>query len=70
MAELEAILERCRLGDDLAWEALVRRYQSRVYAVALHYMRDATEARDMAQPKSPPAFDRACGSWARRATEA
>ncbi len=49
MAELQAILERCRLGDDLAWEALVRRYQSRVYAVALHYVRDATEARDMAQ---------------------
>jgi len=49
VADLQAILERCRLGDDLAWEALVRRYQSRVHAVALHCMRDATEARDMAQ---------------------
>jgi len=43
------LLERCRRGDDLAWEALVRLYQSRVYAVALHYMRNAEEARDVAQ---------------------
>jgi RNA polymerase sigma-70 factor (ECF subfamily) len=43
------LLERCRRGDDLAWEALVRRYQSRVYSVAFHYMRNAEEARDMAQ---------------------
>jgi RNA polymerase sigma-70 factor (ECF subfamily) len=49
LAEIEAILERCRQGDDLAWEALVRRYQSRIYAVALHYVRDAAEARDLAQ---------------------
>jgi RNA polymerase sigma-70 factor (ECF subfamily) len=49
LAELGLILERCRLGDDLAWEALVRRYQSRVYAVALHYVRDSGEARDLAQ---------------------
>jgi RNA polymerase sigma-70 factor (ECF subfamily) len=44
-----ALLERCRRGDDLAWEALVRRYQSRVYAVAMHYMRNGEEARDAAQ---------------------
>lgn len=49
MLELDEILERCRRGDDLAWEALVRQYQSRVYAVALHYLRDPAEARDMAQ---------------------
>ena len=43
------LLERCRRGDDLAWEALVRTYQSSVYAVTRHYLRDAEEARDTAQ---------------------
>lgn len=49
MADVATIVQRCRRGDALAWEALVRRYQSRVYAVAFHYMRDADEARDLAQ---------------------
>jgi RNA polymerase sigma-70 factor (ECF subfamily) len=43
------LLDRCARGDELAWEALVRRHQARVFGVALHYMRDADEARDMAQ---------------------
>jgi RNA polymerase sigma-70 factor (ECF subfamily) len=43
------LLARCAEGDPLAWEALVRRHQSRVYAVAYHYLRDAEEARDQAQ---------------------
>ncbi len=43
------IVERCRQGDALAWEALVRRYQGRVFAVALNYLRDREEARDLAQ---------------------
>ena len=47
--DLQTLLERCRQGDDLAWEALVRRYQGRVFAVTMHYMRDREEARDMAQ---------------------
>ena len=47
--ELESLLARCRQGDDLAWEALVRQYQGRVYAVAYHFMRDREEARDTAQ---------------------
>jgi RNA polymerase sigma-70 factor (ECF subfamily) len=49
LLEVATLLERCRKGDDLAWEALVRRYQSRVYSVAYHYMRNTEEARDMAQ---------------------
>ncbi len=49
MVEVATLVERCREGDDLAWEALVRRFQGRVYAVAFHYMRNAEEARDMAQ---------------------
>jgi RNA polymerase sigma-70 factor (ECF subfamily) len=49
LIEAVALVERCREGDELAWEALVRQYQGQVYAVAFHYMRDVDEARDMAQ---------------------
>lgn len=49
MSDLELILARCRRGDELAWEALVRMYQARVYATALQYVRDADEAHDLAQ---------------------
>ena len=49
MAEIATLVARCKRGDELAWEALVRQYQSRVYSVALHYLRDAEEARDVAQ---------------------
>ena len=49
MQELDPILERCRRGDNLAWEALVRRTQSRVYGLALQYLRDPDEAADLAQ---------------------
>lgn len=47
--DLSALIERCRQGDDLAWEALVRRFQGRVYGLALLYLGDAEEARDLAQ---------------------
>jgi len=43
------LVERCRGGDDLAWEELVRRFQGRVFAVAVSYLRSPEEARDMAQ---------------------
>jgi len=49
MSDLASILDRCRQGDELAWEALVRRYQSRIYATALQYVRDSDEALDLAQ---------------------
>lgn len=49
MIDGAALVERCREGDPLAWEALVRQYQGQIYAVAYHYLRDADEARDMAQ---------------------
>ena len=42
MQDLDPILERCRRGDHLAWEALVRRTQSRVYGLALQYTKDAS----------------------------
>lgn len=47
--QVATLIERCRRGDALAWEALVREYQGRVYSVAWHYMRDSEEARDVAQ---------------------
>ena len=43
------LIARCRQGDDLAWEALVRRLEGRVYSIALHFLRDREEARDVAQ---------------------
>ena len=49
MPETASLLERCRSGDDLAWEALIRQYQGRVYGLAFHYVRDREEARDLAQ---------------------
>jgi RNA polymerase sigma-70 factor (ECF subfamily) len=45
----ELLLDRCRQGDELAWEALVRQHQSRIYGLALSYVKDAEEARDLAQ---------------------
>jgi len=47
--ELSEILQSCRSGDQLAWEALVRQYQARVYAIAYHYVGNAEDARDLAQ---------------------
>jgi RNA polymerase sigma-70 factor (ECF subfamily) len=49
LTDVAMLVDRCRQGDGLAWEALVRRFQSRVYAVSYHYLRDADEARDVAQ---------------------
>ncbi len=45
----EQLIDRCRQGSDLAWEALVRRFEGRVYGIAMHYLRDREEARDAAQ---------------------
>lgn len=47
--DLGALVERCRQGDELAWEALVRRHQGRVFALAYHYLGNREEARDVAQ---------------------
>ncbi len=49
MPDLDQLAARCRDGDDLAWEALVRECQGRVFSIAIHYMRDREEARDAAQ---------------------
>jgi RNA polymerase sigma-70 factor (ECF subfamily) len=47
--DLAALLDRCRQGDDLAWEAFVRQFQRRVYSIACGYAANAEDARDLAQ---------------------
>ncbi len=47
--DLSQVLESCRAGDELAWEMLVRRYQSRVFGIATTYVGDPDEARDISQ---------------------
>jgi RNA polymerase sigma-70 factor (ECF subfamily) len=47
--ELSVLLDRCRGGDELAWEALVRQFQACIYGVAYHYVGSAEDARDLAQ---------------------
>lgn len=48
--ETEAdLLARCRQGDPNAFEDLVRRYQNRVFAVALRMLGDRAEAEDLCQ---------------------
>jgi RNA polymerase sigma-70 factor (ECF subfamily) len=44
-----ALVEAARRGDDKAFEALVRRYRKRIYALALHLTRSASEADDITQ---------------------
>jgi len=48
-SEVTALVERCRQGDSLAWEQLVRSHQGRVYALAYHYLGGVEEARDLTQ---------------------
>jgi RNA polymerase sigma-70 factor, ECF subfamily len=47
--DLPTLIARCRTGDDLAWEAFVRRFQGRVYALAYSYVGEREDARDLAQ---------------------
>ena len=43
-SDVAALVERCRQGDDLAWEQLVRSCQGRVYALAYHYLGGVEQA--------------------------
>ncbi len=47
--DLAILLDRCRQGDDLAWEAFVRQFQGRVYSITSSYAAQPEEARDLAQ---------------------
>jgi RNA polymerase sigma-70 factor (ECF subfamily) len=48
-AELAALVEPCRSGDAQAWEAFVRGFQGRIFALSYSYVGDREEARDLAQ---------------------
>src|ERR1051325_1643082 len=48
-ATATALVEAARRGDEKAFDALVRRYRKRIYALALHMTRSASEADDIAQ---------------------
>lgn len=43
------LLQRCREGDELAWEVLVRQEQARICSIAYGYLGDRDEALDLAQ---------------------
>ena len=43
------LIERCKDGDELAWEALVARYQARICSVAFTYTGSEDESLDVAQ---------------------
>lgn len=47
--EEAALIERIRRGDRQAFRVLVDRYQRRVYTLALGFVRDPDEARDVSQ---------------------
>jgi RNA polymerase sigma-70 factor, ECF subfamily len=47
--ELTELLERCRQGDDLAWEAFVRQFERRIYSICTGYASGPEEARDWSQ---------------------
>lgn len=47
--ELADLLARCHAGDQLAWEAFVRRFQGRIYSIAYAHTGNPDDARDLAQ---------------------
>ena len=48
-AGLAALVERCLMGDDTAWSALVARYERLVYSVALRQGLSVDDAADVTQ---------------------
>ena len=63
------LVQRCRQGDDLAWEQLVRRCQGRVYGLAYHYLGSASRTpATLPRRRSCASIDsldpsRVTGSW-------
>jgi RNA polymerase sigma-70 factor (ECF subfamily) len=46
---LEQTIRECQQGNALAWEALIKRYQGKVYGMAYYFLRDKGEAEDASQ---------------------
>jgi RNA polymerase sigma-70 factor (ECF subfamily) len=61
---IEALIQRCLSGDQLAWEAIVRQYRRKVFNVAYKFVGRHDEAEDLMQDiflkifKSLQTFDR------------
>lgn len=49
MEPIQQLISDCQAGNAQAWEQLVREYQSRVFAVAVYYLKDREEASDVTQ---------------------
>ena len=62
--EIEALIQRCLQGDELAWDAIVRQYRRKVFNVAYKFVGRHEEAEDLTQDiflkifKSLGTFDR------------
>lgn len=61
-ATANALVDAAKRGDQLAFEALVKRYRNRIYALALHMTGSAYEADDIAQDVFLSAY-RALGTF-------
>jgi len=63
-ADVEALIQRCLKGDQLAWDAIVKQYWRKVFNVAYKFVGKHDEAEDLAQDiflkifKSLDTFDR------------
>ena len=63
-AEIEALIQRCLQGDQLAWDAIVQEYRRKVFNVAYKFVGRHDEAEDLTQDiflkifKSLATFDR------------
>ena len=47
--DLQILLNNCKKKDPLAWEELVRQFQSWVSRLVFHYLKDPEDARDLTQ---------------------
>jgi len=62
--EIEALIQRCLQGDQLAWDAIVQQYRRKVFNVAYKFVGRHEEAEDLTQDifikifKSLATFDR------------
>ena len=63
-SDIEALIQRCLRGDQLAWDAIVKQYWRKVFNVAYKFVGKHDEAEDLAQDiflkifKSLDTFDR------------
>src|SRR6058998_2417491 len=64
--EIEALIQRCLQGDQLAWDAIVQQYRRKVFNVAYKFVGRHEEAEDLTQDIFLKVF-RSLGTFDRRA---